>query len=161
MPPVSRSSPKNSWPLGLLFSNNPNYGCPCFQEFPENSIFETYKCYDPFCIGKNRLRLSIFWMNQKILSIFQKILSFFEKIHFWKLFWPILHGKKLILRFSIFWMNQKILSIFQKIMLLWWKKVIKFNQFFPLYGKKVIKFNQFFPLYGKKLIKFNQFFPSQ
>ena len=98
MPPVSMSSPENSRPLGLLFSNNPNYGCPYFQEFPENSIFETYKCYDPFCIGKNRLRLSIFWM-----------------------FWPILYGKKLILRFSIFWMNQKILSIFQKILSFFWK----------------------------------------
>ena len=118
MRPVSMSSPENSRPLGLLFSNNPNYGCPCFQEFPENSIFETYKCYDPFCIGKNRLRLSIFWMNQKILSIFQKILSFFEKIHFWKflqVFWPILYGKKILnFRFSIFWMNHKFLSNFLK-----------------------------------------------
>ena len=117
--PVSMSSPENSRPLGLLFSNNPNYGCPYFQEFPENSIFETYKCYDPFCIGKNRLRLSIFWMNQKILSIFQKILSIFWKNPFLKFFTSVLthfEWKKLILRFWIFWMNQKILSIFQKIL---------------------------------------------
>ena len=32
--PVSRSSPENSRPLGLLYSNNPNYGSPSFQEFP-------------------------------------------------------------------------------------------------------------------------------
>ena len=48
-----------------------------------------------------------------------------------KFLWPIFNGEKLILRFSIFWINQKILSIFQKIMLLWWKKLIKFNHFFP------------------------------
>ena len=149
MPPVSISSPENSRPLGLLFSNNPNYGCPYFQEFPENSIFETFKCYDPFCIGKNRLRLSIFWMNQKILSIFQKILSFFEKIHFWKflqVFWPILYGKKLILRFSIFWMNQKILSIFQKILSFFWK-----NSFLKIFTSVLTHF-----VWGKN-IKFQIF----
>ena len=118
MLPVSRRSPENSRPLGLLFSNNLNLHIKISNFLAKSDHFEHFlKCFNPFCIGKNRLRLSIFWMNQKILSIFQNILSFFEKIHFWKflqVFWPILYGKKLILRFSIFWMNQKILSIFQK-----------------------------------------------
>ena len=34
MPPVSRSSPENSRPLGLLFSHNPNYGYPEFSGVP-------------------------------------------------------------------------------------------------------------------------------
>ena len=34
MPLVSKSSPENSRPLGLLFSNNPNYGCPHFPGVP-------------------------------------------------------------------------------------------------------------------------------
>ena len=36
MPPVSKSSPENSRPqaYGLLFSNNPNYGCPHFPGVP-------------------------------------------------------------------------------------------------------------------------------
>ena len=98
------------------------------------SIFEKFyfwkflQVFWPILYGKKLiLRFSIFWMNQKMLSNFWKIL--FLKLFL--VFWPILYEKKLILRFSIFWMNQKILSIFQKIMLLWWKKVIKFNQFFP------------------------------
>ena len=85
--------------------------------FLKNSIFEVFW---PILYGKKLiLRFSIFWMNQKILSIFQKILRFFWKNSFLKIFTSILthfEWKKLILRFWIFWMNQKILSIFQKIL---------------------------------------------
>ena len=104
-----------------------------FSIFLKSSIFENFfKCFDPFCIGKNW-----FW-DVQFFGWIKRFWAFYEKFHFWKflqVFWPILYGKKLILRFSIFWMNQKILSIFQKIMgkimLLWWKKVIKFDHFFP------------------------------
>ena len=83
MLPVSRSSPENSRLLGLLFSNYLNLHIKIsnflaksdhFEHFLKNSIFENL--FWPILYGKKLiLRFSIFWMNQKILSIFWKILS--------------------------------------------------------------------------------------
>ena len=91
-----------------------------FSIFLKSSIFENFfKCFDPFCIGKNW-----FWDFQ-FFGWIRRIWAFFEKFLFWKflqVFWHILYGKKLILRFSIFWMNQKILSNFLKNST-FWKKI--------------------------------------
>ena len=122
MLPVSRSSPENSRLLGLLFSNYLNLHIKIsnfmaksdhFEHFLKNSIFENfYKCFDPLCIRKKW-----FWDFQ-FPEWIRRFWAFFEKFHLWKafkVFWPILYEKKLILRFSIIWMTQKILSIFWKI----------------------------------------------
>ena len=79
MLPVSRSSPENSRPLGLLFSNNLNLHIKIsnflaksdhFEHFLKSSIFEVIW---PILYEKNLiLRYSIFWMNQKFLSVFWK-----------------------------------------------------------------------------------------
>ena len=77
MPLVSRSSPENRRPLGLLFSNNPNYGCPSFQF--EICIISSkywkhmdtsYECFIQFC----RLKSKKFRKLRKILSKVWKFL---------------------------------------------------------------------------------------
>jgi len=77
-----------------------------FWAFLKKSIFENfYKCFDPFCMGKNW-----FWDFQ-FSGWIRRFWAIFEKFHFWKflhVFWPILYRKKkkiLKFRFLILWMN--------------------------------------------------------
>ena len=115
MPPVSKSSPENRRPLGLLFSNNLNYRCPpvsrsstessspkscyfpitlitmiipCVVTFLKNSIFDNFLSH--FVWEKLILRVSIFWTNKTIFSFFLKS-SIFE--NFFKYFNPFCIGK--------------------------------------------------------------------
>ena len=131
MPPVSMSSPENSRPLGLLFSNNPNYGYPQFPWVLLKiaglalglliSNNPNYGCSQfpgvPLKIAgqlfSNNLNLHIEISNYLAKSDhFEHCLKNSISENFFKCFDPFCMEKKLILRFSIFWMNQKILSDF-------------------------------------------------
>ena len=111
---------------GLLFSNNQSYWSPHFENFLKIQFLKIVLTH--FVWEKIDLRFSIFWMNQKILSIFQKILNFFWKNPFLKIFTSVsthfAWGKILNFRFSIFWMNH-------------WKKNDVWKKFFPRLKEKL------------------------
>ena len=124
MLPVSRISPENSRLLGLLFSNYLNLHIKIsnflaksdhFEHFLKNSIFE--KCFDPFCMRKNRLNW--FW-NFQFSGWLRRFWAIFEKFYLWKFTSVLTHfvGEEFNLRLLIFWINQNILSFFWKILIL-------------------------------------------
>ena len=132
----------------------------------KNSIFENfYKCFDPFCMGKNW-----FWDFEssgwiwRFWAFFKKFWDFFEKIYFWKkkVFWPILYGKKILnFRFSIFWMNHKnLLKIFTSVIFLTvWGNFQKW--IFSKKAQNFLKNAQNLLIHPEDWKSQNQFFPIQ
>ena len=123
MLPVSRSSPENSRPLGLLFSNNLNLHIKIsnflaksdhFEHFLKNSIFENF---DPFCMGRNW-----FWDFQ-FSGWIRRFWAFFKKLCY-------CDGKK--------WLN--LINFF----LCMGKKWLNLINFFPYMGKNWLNLINFF-----------------